>query len=265
MRDESWKVTSWLDDFLTANWPTFAGHAWPDPGDPERRHAWSEWLNGLKENKAFRVEVEEAVERITSRDDTAIVENPSAWLANIIAEIKSIRSQATSNPAALNERAAAQDASRDCRHCGGEGLVIVDGARSTVAAHCVCPMGRWMRGRTPQDLIRRIPDYADYLKDRSEQAASALREFYDLGWEFRWYPEDRQFRTHRARLDAPEKVSRDLSNRCRELRREIYSLLNHPVMDEDEVMDMDDFRDEDGKFNWRKMMAAIAERGKQSA
>ncbi len=176
-----------------------------------------------------------------------------------MAEIKSIRA-AVPGPAALSERAAAQDASHDCPHCGGEGLVIIDGARSTVAAHCVCPMGRWMRGRTAQDMIRRIPDYADYLRDRSEQAAAALREFYDLGWEFRWIEAESQFRTYPVRPDAPAKVGRELSNRCRELRPEIYDLLGHPIKNED-VLDMNQFRDDDGKFHWRPMVEALAERG----
>ncbi len=251
-------VKDWLRDFLEQNWPAFAGSDWSRDGR-DCATAWKEWLNALIEVKAQRGEAELAAELTAARRDGQVLDSPGAWLSCIVAEIKSIRAAAP-GPGALSERQGASDASRDCPHCGGEGMAMVDHPPGRVAAHCVCPMGRWMRGRTAQDMIRRIPDFADHLRDRSEQAAAALREFYDLGWEFRWIEDESQFRTYPVRPDAPEKVSRELSNRCRELRREIYDLLGHPI-EAEEVMDMNQFRDADGKFHWRPMVEAIAERG----
>jgi hypothetical protein len=35
-----------------------------------------------------------------------------------------------------------------------------------VNAHCVCPVGRWMRRHTTDDLVRRIPDLNDVISRR---------------------------------------------------------------------------------------------------
>lgn len=75
----------------------------------------------------------------------------------------------------------------NCDYCGDTGLVSVyhrlfSGSRiaavsgsdsngecfdrmvpAAVAAHCVCPIGRTIRSRTDQELVRRIPDLQDTL------------------------------------------------------------------------------------------------------
>jgi hypothetical protein len=89
------------------------------------------------------------------------------------------------------ERDNAQLLSRNCQLCGGGGMPIVfhrewSGSRighregynsleelvqvpfpAEVAAHCVCPLGRWIRSKTSAYLNRRIPDGADIVNGRS--------------------------------------------------------------------------------------------------
>ena len=85
--------------------------------------------------------------------------------------------------------------SRNCPHCSGEGLAEVfdpsfDGRRSVVrecivrgevkrvlypqviAAHCLCPMGRWIRVKAEPQILDRIPDLADVLAGRSRYQAA---------------------------------------------------------------------------------------------
>lgn len=91
---------------------------------------------------------------------------------------------------------AAQLASARCEHCGngtkGAGMVTVyhpepDAARkipATVAAHCVCPAGRWLRktlGGKDAAILRRIPDLADVLEGRSYYVAFPLVPFDESG------------------------------------------------------------------------------------
>ncbi len=257
MPENSGLVKDWLGEFLEKNWPAFGGRPW-DRDDQDCRQSWSTWMTALIEINAKRGETELAADLTALRRDGQILDSPAARLACIVAEIKSIRA---ANPVSMaqNERSAAQDASRDCVHCGGQGLVLIErNPPGTVAAHCVCPMGRWLRGRTQQDMIRRIPDYGDSLADRIDQAAVALREMSELGWAFHWYPSEGQFRIHQCRAGA-ERPSRELSNRCRELRAPIYDLLNHKI-EPDEVLSMDDFRDQDGQFQWRALAAELARR-----
>ncbi len=73
-------------------------------------------------------------------------------------------------------REGAEALSRGCDRCGASGLVIVyrtlplpERCPPTCGAHCVCALGRWMRGqisRQGPDLIKRIPDLDDAIKGR---------------------------------------------------------------------------------------------------
>lgn len=94
------------------------------------------------------------------------------------------------DPASLT-RDEAQSQSRHCPRCQGGGLAHVylrqyRGHRTAeldvldrgeivrrvipaiVAAHCLCPLGRWMRSRIDdRELLSRWPDLADVLAGRS--------------------------------------------------------------------------------------------------
>ena len=84
-------------------------------------------------------------------------------------------------PASLGE-ARAREVSQDCPYCSGSGWVglvrrrkpgpdqpmsaATRAPRSQV--HCLCPIGEWMRCRTPLDLIGRMPDLAAVLAGRAQ-------------------------------------------------------------------------------------------------
>ena len=73
--------------------------------------------------------------------------------------------------------------SQDCKYCQGSGLVTVyapnyDGSpfaitasgikyASRVVAHCFCPLGRFIRAATKEDVRRRIPEVSNVLDGRS--------------------------------------------------------------------------------------------------
>lgn len=85
---------------------------------------------------------------------------------------------------------------RQCEHCGGAGLVTVyhrfyEGSQlvswehadargevhtirsaGTVAAHCVCPKGVWMRDNTEDRIRERIPTLADVMANRTNYRAT---------------------------------------------------------------------------------------------
>lgn len=89
----------------------------------------------------------------------------------------------------------AWEQSRSCRFCHGSGQASVfhphyDGSAVMmfecvdrdgeirpkpvavrVVAHCMCPMGRWMRSKTERLLLSRIPDLLDVLAGRSRWVA----------------------------------------------------------------------------------------------
>lgn len=81
--------------------------------------------------------------------------------------------------------------SRDCPHCGGNGLatvyrpeyqgraveqlqvvrgggeVEIEAVVVRTVAHCCCPLGQWMRSNVGDDARRRIPDVITILAGRS--------------------------------------------------------------------------------------------------
>ena len=84
-------------------------------------------------------------------------------------------------PAGLEE-VRARDASQDCPYCQGTGWVRLvrrrkPGPDQPIAAtarpphssvHCLCPLGEWLRCRTPPDLLGRMPDLAAVLAGRAQ-------------------------------------------------------------------------------------------------
>lgn len=81
----------------------------------------------------------------------------------------------------LTTRDGAEQASKGCGRCGGTGLVSVfrrppvpERTPASVAAHCVCALGRWMRryweAKDPA-IARRFVDLAEVLNGRSAWTA----------------------------------------------------------------------------------------------
>ncbi len=81
--------------------------------------------------------------------------------------------------AGAESREQAEAASHECGHCGGSGMTVVWHPRGgdrehrepeSVAAYCVCRMGRWVRARhvvALADVLKRTPDFADVQLGRS--------------------------------------------------------------------------------------------------
>ena len=97
-------------------------------------------------------------------------------------------------PAKDQSRDEAREQSYGCRFCSGEGacevfdrryagsrVVEVDAvvrgeikrirASMVVVAHCICPMGQWVRAKTSREMLARIPDLADVLDGNSRWLA----------------------------------------------------------------------------------------------
>lgn len=181
------KVNSWLGGFLEAYWPDRVGSPWPGRESADGRRTWSEWMQALIDARATKGEAEVASARLRERQ--IHLPSAAAHLTALIAEIGAIRSM--SNAPVPGDRPSAEGQSRGCVHCEGQGLVTVyhplhdgsggriiqaaDGRRRTiptrVMAHCDCPLGRWMRSKTTEDMLARIPMLADVLAGRSRWLA----------------------------------------------------------------------------------------------
>jgi hypothetical protein len=185
------RVDDWFARFVTRHVQRFPRPDWPDEA--------SEFWISLK-----RMFVRNAVsEREADAASEALVESPPAHLdrhaPDLIAKVRESwkASRQGADPA---DPQALKAESRGCEHCGGAGSATVfrptprpscprcggplppdhlacpkcePRARRvprTVAAHCVCPYGRWVRSRlaaSDPDVCRRCPDLDDVLAGRS--------------------------------------------------------------------------------------------------
>jgi hypothetical protein len=95
--------------------------------------------------------------------------------------------------------------------------------------------------------------------ERFAEAERMLDEFYLAGWSLEWYATDEHpggaLWPTRSKPGIPT-MSGEWSARFRLLRPEVYTLMRCPL-DEDPVLDMDDFRDEHGRFQFRRMAEAL--------
>jgi hypothetical protein len=148
-------IKDWLEDFLIELWLARIGRQWPGPDSTEGRMTWSAWLRVLIDLKADRQETELAVSRIAAE-----ITDPEDVLPAIVQEIKILRREPVRGNATA-DRKSAEAASRDCLHCGGTGWAMVPDRRcGEAAAHCVCPLGRWMRSKTNPKFLLGIVDFA---------------------------------------------------------------------------------------------------------
>jgi hypothetical protein len=139
------------------------------------------------------------------------------------------------------------------RRINGEGLEWVEDHLPTLLATV-----RQMREEPEPATIPMAPaDVGSLDPDgRRVEAVRLLDEFYSLGWCLEWVEAEGRFRCRRSEPDVP-RPSREFSERFRSLRDEVHALMGHPIADEP-ILDMDDFRDEGGRFQWRRMVAALA-------
>ncbi len=90
--------------------------------------------------------------------------------------------------------------SRDCKHCAGQGMVTVYHRRyrgspinrsretedlyaATTAAHCLCPLGKFIRDRCPPEVAKRIPWVEAILQGRSDWLLDTpARDEFPCNW-----------------------------------------------------------------------------------
>jgi hypothetical protein len=152
-------VKEWLREFLLSE----IGYE-PD-GDQ-----WKQWLRVLIDVKATKAHAEIAAGQLRQM-------NVPLELDVLAVQIRAVQNGTKATPP--SDKAQAEAASRSCKHCGGSGQAMIyhplydgnptrkairdDGTwtqtAARVVAHCVCPMGRWLRERTDKDVIKRIPDF----------------------------------------------------------------------------------------------------------
>ncbi len=202
------RVTGWLDGFIARHFVRHPRPDWPAQGSPAYHDLKKRWMDAFMSlDPRPRDSEAEAASLKVHGDAVAFVEDHPSVVADAItiarqAIVASSQADASkSTPEAL---------SRDCEFCSGSGHATIYRIDYTgepvekrpdrtgelrptpmvLAAHCVCPMGRWMRGKTPLDLQRRILDLEAVLSgnatgwttDDPTLAGVSLPEGSPSGW-----------------------------------------------------------------------------------
>ena len=159
-------IKSWLPSFLTDHLSRYKRTDWPTIGTEEQIRFLNDWLGVFKGQRVTKDEAEEASRMLL----TTPPRFSDGHLPAVLAAVKTIRaSKGLTDPDMTLEGSRA--ASRDCRYCGGEGMVSVykqGDARGPLhaSASCICKIGRLMRRMNVQKdatLSLRIPDLTDIL------------------------------------------------------------------------------------------------------
>lgn len=170
------EIKYWIHDFLGKHWTRYRRIDWPDASSPAAQDLARVWMRAFIEHRVTEEEANLASERLGM--------NPPKYrddhIPAILHEVEAIR-KANGQAAAPDSREEAERLSRDCPKCQGMGQLRVYHPRYTgnavitieyedgtiargpahVSAHCTCPLGRWMRGKTEPEMKRRILDLAD--------------------------------------------------------------------------------------------------------
>lgn len=175
-------ITKWIVIFLRTHFARYPRYDWPVEGS----EAWDEQVRMW--TTAF------ATRRISQYDadlaSLSLAANPPRFAdGHIPAIVHAVAALQGGNSASTDDRTEAARQSRNCEYCGGNGMTTAyhpryDGsrtveatnretgevcrARSTVAAHCVCPMGRWMRSQSEDDDRKRIADGLKCVNGQSD-------------------------------------------------------------------------------------------------
>jgi hypothetical protein len=166
-------IRDWLDKFLTDHRARFAVHDWPDADSDDYRDFMIDWLEAFADLQVSEEEANRASKHLTL--------DPPSWKRNhlpaVLKTVRAMRLERSAPSEAARDIAEAKAASVNCPHCDGGGLAygfhplpVPERTPKQVAAHCVCPMGRFMRNRvTIQDApsLKHIPDFAEILAGRS--------------------------------------------------------------------------------------------------
>src|SRR5262245_40243070 len=164
-------IKSWLPGFLTRHMARHRRDDWPDPDSARAGRLARLFLDAFLAVKAREGEADAASLAIRGDALEFLEDHPTALAAAILA--------ARQQPVVVaTDRTAAEAASIDCPHCGGSGQamiyhpdytgepridVVLDSGEvrnihAKLVAHCVCPLGRWMRAHVSDEIRRRVPD-----------------------------------------------------------------------------------------------------------
>ena len=169
-------VKDWIMGFLDRHQARFAPHDWPADGATEEWREFTKgWITALALRQVTEAEADDASSRLAAR--------PPAWrrehIPAILEAIEAIRQERSGPAPQAMTRERVEHESKAAAHCGGGGLTSVWHPRpdpiakvpETLAAYCICPMGRWIerihRDHFP-DVRARWIDLADVLAGRSE-------------------------------------------------------------------------------------------------
>ncbi len=169
-------ITDWLDAFLDSHCRRHPRTDWPQPQTREWDRFRQGWMDAFMRLKPRPKEAEaNAASAMVHNDAIERAENHASVVSDAI-----LRARTSNQPSesADASKATPEALSRDCEFCSGSGHATIYRLDYTgepveqradrtgqlkptplvLAAHCVCPMGRWMRAKTSQDLQRRILD-----------------------------------------------------------------------------------------------------------
>ena len=178
------EIRDWLKDFMRRYRLLHNPNDWPEPGTMEDKDFAISWLEAFEDAGATQAQAETAMRRL--------LRNPPQWrrdhLPALLREIHAVRVASIAVPIGDDRETAANDPkTRSCDLCGGSGLAVVfhpqyDGAPkaeyvdhfgesklgpSTAPAHCICPLGRWIRGKLEEKLRSRFVDLKEVMDGRS--------------------------------------------------------------------------------------------------
>lgn len=168
----------WFEAWAKAHYSRHKANARvPDP----TRDGGEGWYRTIQRLFAARGIGREAAEKASVQ---LFVEPPKTAADHVPALLRLAAAEAGKHDAggAADTRETATEASRDCPRCGATGLATVwrpepayELRRApSVAAYCVCRLGRWIKRRhqsTTPDLLNLVPDLHDALAHRGEWLA----------------------------------------------------------------------------------------------
>ena len=182
-------IKEWLAMFLERHKVRNPRSDWPPPDSNEGRDLWRGYLDGFVGLKVKKSEADAASVQLSGGGESLdFVEDHLLWILERVQWNRgAIEAMKETKAAATTAQSVGGKPAGDCPHCGGHGLVtcfhpgyiglptveVVDAVGmpkmipARIAAHCTCPVGRWIRQRTEPDLIARIPDAAPVIEGRS--------------------------------------------------------------------------------------------------
>ncbi|MDR3639045.1 MAG: hypothetical protein P4L84_34895 [Isosphaeraceae bacterium] len=163
-----------FENFLSEHLARHPKAGLPVPGTPDAKVVYKTWLKLLNQIEGL------SYDTLTTASERLVAEPASErkHFTTLVAFAREaiIAKKPEGKRQDLATREGAEQASKGCDRCGGMGLTTVwrrlpvpERTPATVAAHCVCALGRWMRRYWERDpaMLRRIPDLDDVLNGRS--------------------------------------------------------------------------------------------------